>query len=222
MRIKLNLSTPVIRTPRVLQLEGLFDLPPSKRSDVTQDAILPLDQQPWQIGLIVGPSGCGKSTLARELFGDRLISGYEWPADQSIVDAFPVGMPIADITGLLCSVGFSSPPSWLRPYRCLSNGEQFRVTLARALADPEPLIAIDEFTSVVDRTVAQIASHAVAKAVRKSKIRKFVAVSCHDDIIDWLQPDWIYQPALSSFQWRLVQSRPPVELEIVRCHRQAH
>ena len=44
----------------------------------------------------------------------------------------------------------------------------------------------DEFTSVIDRTVAQIGSSAIAKTVRKRK-QKFVAVSCHYDIEEWLR-----------------------------------
>ena len=40
---------------------------------------------------------------------------------------------------------------------------------------------MDEFTSVVDRQVAQIGAHAIQKYVRKHG-RQFVAVSCHYDI----------------------------------------
>lgn len=64
-------------------------------------------------------------------------------------------MGIKDIVGLLSSVGFSSPPSWVRPFRVLSTGEQFRVTMARTLAEMPDLAVVDEFTSVVDRTVAR-------------------------------------------------------------------
>ena len=62
--------------------------------------------------------------LARELFPQAFATQFDWPRDQSIVDAFPREMSIRDITGLLSSVGFSSPPSWLRPFRALSNGER--------------------------------------------------------------------------------------------------
>jgi hypothetical protein len=77
---------------------------------------------------------------------------------------------------------------------------------------------IDEFTSVVDRTVARIGSAAVAKTVRRRN-QKFIAVSCHYDILDWLQPDWVYEPASGEFQWRELQRRPGIKLEIVRVHR---
>src|SRR5690606_28713055 len=108
--------------------------------------------------------------------------------DKSVVDAFPRGMSISDVTQLLSAVGFSSPPSWLRPFRCLSNGEQFRATLARTLAKPDKLVAVDEFTSVVGRDAARFGALAVAKTVRRQG-RQFVAATCHDDVEAWLQPD---------------------------------
>ena len=118
----------------------------------------------------------------------------------------------------MSSVGSSSPPSWLRPFRVLSNGEQFRVTIARALAEQPELLVFDEFTSVVDRNVAKVASAAIAKAVRRRK-QKFIAVSCHHDIIEWLQPDWIYEPAGDQLTLpRGSLQRPKIELEIFRVH----
>ncbi len=208
-------SIAVERTPRVMQLEGLFDIPPARRRERTWRAMLPLEARPWNIGLIVGPSGSGKSTLARELFGPAVIDGFVWPERQSLIDAFPAAMSIVEITQLLSSVGFSSPPGWVCPFHVLSQGEQFRATLARALAEHRDLAVIDEFTSVVDRTVARLGSAAVAKAVRGRQGR-FVAVGCHYDVIDWLQPDWTYEPANDQFQWRLLRQRPDLPLEIRR------
>ena len=144
-------------------------------------------------------------------------------------------MGIKEVVGLLSSVGFSSPPSWLRPFRVLSNGEQFRVSIARALAERPDLAVIDEFTSVVDRTVARIGSAAIARTIRRMNAdevhggaakcsgaqHRLVAVSCHYDIIDWLDPDWTYDPASDEFQWRCLQRRPAITLEIARVHRQA-
>jgi hypothetical protein len=198
-----------------MQLEGLFDLPAARRSERSWSVDLPLETRDWRIGLIVGPSGCGKSTLAKALFPGALCDACEWPPDRSIVDAFPPALGIRELTELLSSVGFSTPPGWLRPFRCLSNGEQFRVTIARVLAETSELAVIDEFTSVVDRTVAQIGSAAIARTIRRSQ-RRLVAVSCHYDIIDWLQPDWTYDPSTDTFQWRSLQRRPGIVLDISR------
>ncbi len=217
-------TVPIVRTPRVMQLEGMFDLPRASASTVAWSGRIPLDEHPWSIGLIAGPSGSGKSSVARELFGPAAFADFDWPHDKSIVDGFPDELSIREVTSLLSSVGFSSPPAWLRPFHVLSAGEQFRANLARALAAAGGTVVVDEFTSVVDRTVARVGSAAVAKAIRRKggTSFRFVAVSCHDDIIEWLDPDWTFVPATGAFQWRLERRRrPPIELEITRIHRSA-
>jgi ABC-type ATPase involved in cell division len=214
MKAHIERATAIKRTARVMQLEGIFDVPPAEKSALSWDVELPIENKPWNIGLIVGPSGCGKSTIARELFADSVLSGFDWPADMAIVDCFPPQLLMKDVVQLLNSVGFSSPPSWLRPFAVLSNGEQFRVTMARVLAEKD-FAVIDEFTSVVDRRVAQIGSHAIAKTVR-ARGKRFIAVSCHFDIIEWLQPDWYYEPATGSFHWRDLCPRPAIKLQIAR------
>jgi GNAT superfamily N-acetyltransferase len=103
----------------------------------------------------------------------------------------------------------------MRPYAVLSNGERFRVELARRLMSTDRQIVVDEFTSVVDRQVAQIGAHAVQKYVRKHG-KQFVAASCHYDILDWLQPDWIFEPATMHFARRSLQRRPSINVEIRR------
>ena len=106
------------------------------------------------------------------------------------------------VTGLLSAVGFSSPPAWVRPHRVLSNGERFRCDLARALLLDRELVVFDEFTSVVDRQVARVASACVGKAVRqgRSRCKRFVAVTCHYDVLEWLEPDWVLDMGMSSVQ----------------------
>ena len=210
----------VIRTERVMQMEGMFDIAPSAKSAERWELKLDLPAE-WNIGVIVGPSGAGKSTLAKELFTEHLVQRHAWPQDKSILDGFPSKMSIKDIVQLLSSVGFSSPPSWLRPFQVLSTGEQFRVSMARALAEQRDLCVVDEFTSVVDRKVAQIGSAAISKTVRKSK-QKFVAVTCHYDVLEWLAPDWIFEPHVNKMTLpRGSLQRPPIELEIRRVHSSA-
>jgi energy-coupling factor transporter ATP-binding protein EcfA2 len=243
MKTRITVSSPIADTPRVAQVRGMFDLQADATSSVEWNVDLPIEEKPWSIGLIVGPSGCGKSTIARQLWPAQygVSSAIAWPASQSVLDAFPASMPIREVTALLSCVGFSSPPAWLRPFHVLSTGQQFRVTLARLLAeaiggaagsDPSPQgqahgrlavppIVFDEFTSVVDRTVAQVGSAALARAVRQRRLQ-FVAVTCHEDVEDWLQPDWVYRPAERAFAWRsLRQRRPTIRLEITRCNASA-
>ena len=67
-----------------------------------------------------------------------------------------------------------------------------RVDIARTLCLSQKVVVFDEFTSVVDREVAKIASYAISKAVRREKDKKFIAVTCHYDVVDWLGPDWVF------------------------------
>lgn len=219
------LECPVEETARVQQVRGMFDLPAAKTSKVCWDVSLPLDDKPWHVGLIVGPSGCGKSTIARHLWPGSVTTlagscdgSLSWPEHRSLVDGFPPEMPIKAVIELLSSVGFSSPPAWLRPFYALSTGQQFRATLARLLAEMPAggPVVIDEYTSVVDRTVAQIGSAALAATVRR-RGQQFVAITCHEDVEPWLQADWVYRPAENLFQWRCLRRRPAIALEIVRC-----
>lgn len=210
---EITLSCPVERSARVLQVSGMFDLPVEAKASMTIRAELPLDEQPWSIGLVTGPSGAGKSSLARHLWPGAIAGEHDWPHDAALVDGFPSVMGIKDVTGLLSAVGLSSPPAWIRPFRTLSNGEAFRASIARALAEQDGLVVVDEFTSVVDRQVAQVASHAVQKAVRRAG-RQLVAVTCHYDVEQWLQPDWAYDVASGSYQWRSVQRHPEVRLDV--------
>ena len=158
----------------------------------------------------------GKTTVANDLFPEKMrnTENMVWSKDKAIIDDFPQDLPMREVTELLSSVGFSSPPAWLRPFHALSNGEQFRVTIARVLAENQDLSVVDEFTSVIDRTVAQIGSYAIANTVRKRN-QKFVAVGCHYDIQEWLQPDWIYEPHTGTFTWGSVQPRPQVSVEVI-------
>ena len=143
----------------------------------------------WNIGLIVGGSGTGKTTIANELFKKEIINGFNYN-HKSVIDDMPKEIKTEEIEKMFYSVGFGSVPSWLKPYNVLSNGEKMRVDLARALLEKD-FIVFDEFTSVVDRNVAQTSCIAINKAIKNTN-KKFIAVSCHKDIIEWLQPDWIY------------------------------
>ena len=221
MKTQISKQVEVVRTARVMQMEGIFQMAPTLISDSSWDVDLPIEDWDWKVGLIVGPSGSGKTTVARHAFKDAYWADEQtWAKGHSVVDGFPAEAGIKSITAMLSSVGFSSPPAWLRPFSALSTGEQFRVTVARALMEAEletnDIICIDEFTSVIDRQVAQIGSASVAKAIRRSKSARLVAVSCHSDIIEWLQPDWIYEPATNTFSRRSVRRRPNIELEIYR------
>lgn len=212
-------TTEVSRSVRARQLETMFDVPAKEKLTQTWQGGIDLDGEDWHIGLIVGPSGCGKSTLARELFADNYDVALSW-GGKSVIDDFDKDLGIEQITAACSSVGFNTIPSWLKPYKVLSTGEKFRVDMARRILELESPIVIDEFTSVVDRQVARIGCHAIQKFIRKND-KRFVAVSCHYDIIDWLQPDWIFEPATMQQRPRGLLQRPSINCEVRRVHHKA-
>ena len=200
------------KTFRVASVMGKFDLQTEHIKEHFQGNIN-LDKD-WKIGLIVGGSGTGKTTIAKELFSNAYVTKFNYKAE-TILDDMPEDKSVNDITKVFNSVGFSSPPSWLKPYSVLSNGQKMRVDLATALLRNDKLIVFDEFTSVVDRTVARIGSYAMQKAIRKSN-KQFIAVTCHHDVQDWLLPDWIFNTDSMTFQSMKGQkkNRPEIKFEI--------
>lgn len=176
-------------TFRTQSVIGAFDIDVNHINEHFMGTI-DLDGKQWNVGLIVGGSGTGKTTITREVFGDCIFNGFD-TGSGAVIDAMPETASIKDIERAFTNVGFASPPSWLKPYEVLSNGEKMRVQLAYCLLSGKQLVCFDEFTSVVNREVAKTASVAISKAVRRSN-KQFIAVSCHDDIVEWLEPDWIY------------------------------
>ena len=136
----------------------------------------------FKLGVIVGSSGSGKSTLLKK-FG--IEETPIWDNTKSIVSHFENP---SDAINKLSSVGLNTVPSWYKPHNVLSNGEKFRADLARKIKSN---CVIDEFTSVVDRAVAKAASISLSKYVKKNDLENIVLSTCHRDILDWLEPDWV-------------------------------
>jgi ABC-type ATPase involved in cell division/GNAT superfamily N-acetyltransferase len=228
VRLDVVVTTLVSRSTRARQLEGSYDVPPATDHALRWHVDAPIEDREWNVGLIVGPSGSGKSTILARMFGEPEL--YEW-GDSGVVDDFPPDTSVEQIATVCSAVGFNTIPAWLRPYRVLSNGERFRVDLARRLARAQPgaPVVIDEWTSVVDRQVARIGSHAAQRFIRRRGAQLVVA-TCHYDVEDWLQPDWVIEPIPShldgavepsGFRWRSVQPRPSVDIEITPARHEA-
>lgn len=169
-----------------------------------------LDISDYGIGLIVGHSGSGKSTILRTI--GTICDDYEWTEGKSICSHFD---SVEDAQERLGAVGLNSIPTWMKPFNVLSNGEAFRANLAINLKDNA---IIDEFTSVVDRNVAKACSKSIRKYVDRNGLKGIVFASCHYDIIDWLQPDWIFDASTGEFVVRGSERRfPEITLEILPC-----
>ncbi|UZA40750.1 GNAT family N-acetyltransferase [Moraxella bovis] len=117
----------------------------------------------------------------------------------------------------MSAVGLGTVPAWLRPFQVLNNGEQFRANLAKALADEPNRLIIDEFSSVVDRQIACIGASAFAKAWKRTKGKQAILLTCHYDVLNWLEPDWVYNTDTGEFtvnHRRSLWQRPPIAFDI--------
>lgn len=208
---KFVIEQPLGNSFKVNKIKSMFDLD----VDVIRkefDVNIPIEDIKWNIGLIVGASGSGKTTIATRMFnGFELFNGFEWKS-QSIVDDFDKSLTPKQITEALSSVGFSSPPDWLKPFAVLSNGQKMRAELARVILESSKPIIYDEFTSVVDRQVAKIGSAAIQKFIRRNN-KQFIAVSCHYDIEEWLEPDLVYDANNHKFYRRSLR-RPAINVGV--------
>lgn len=191
MKIEVHNTCKDFNSYRAARVKSLFN--PERGNEFHLEDTLDLPDE-WRIGLIVGSSGTGKTSIGRTLFGGgKIYDLYAgWDDTKPIVDCIDPDGDFNAVTGSLAKVGLGDVPAWLRPFSALSNGQQFRAGLARLMAEAPGDVIVDEFTSVVDRQIAKIGAMAFAKGWRRNKESRVVLLSCHYDIIEWLQPDWVY------------------------------
>lgn len=213
----IKLTSEIIEDEYTRYVCDSFDIQDSKKTSVE----IPINfaeckNFEWNIGVIYGGSGTGKSTLLKH-FGT--IREIQFDENKSLISNFDWIEP-SDACLLLSAIGLSSVPTWLRPFRTLSNGEQYRATLAYLIGSAKEgeVILVDEYTSVVDRDVAKAMSFALQKFIRKHN-KRIILASCHFDIMEWLLPDWTYSPLKGRVERHdyLRQSRPKIEFQIFRC-----
>jgi GNAT superfamily N-acetyltransferase len=169
----------------------------------------------WQIGVIVGPSGSGKTSLGKKIFGDDKIINLDdgWDSGKPIID--DIEGDFDAVCSALSSVGLGSVPSWLRPFAVLSNGEKFRAGLARLCINRLGEVVVDEFTSVIDRQIARIGSLAFQKQWRRGNTgQKIVLLTPHYDVLDWLEPDWVFDTKDGRYERGRLRQRPKFTLDI--------
>jgi hypothetical protein len=173
------LTSPSQVSQRSLEILASFDVTQERVAELARFQPYEKPDLPpaWGIGLIVGASGTGKSLLLSE-FGKPTTPRWD---KRSIIDYF-------DSPERLAAVGLNDVPAWCRPYQALSTGQRFRADLARRLVNDA---VVDEYTSVVSRSVAKSASRAMRGYVNRVGLTGLVFATCHHDVEEWLTPDWV-------------------------------
>lgn len=144
---------------------------------------------PFNIGLVVGASGSGKTTLIKKMFGEDCLKEI-LDLTTPIIDQFSEELNYDECASALSGIGLTSVPCWIRPAATLSNGQKARAEAALQIYSGKDFVVLDEWTSVVDRNVAKVMSHCVQKFARKNN-KKFILCSCHYDVMEWLNPDFV-------------------------------
>ena len=186
---ELTLTSEVFKTFRCQKAANSLDIDAAKKA-IHRFKVAADLATPYSVGLIVGASGSGKTTLAKRIFGDDCFRDV-LDLTRPVVDQFPERYTYDECVAMLCGVGLTAVPCWIRPAVTLSNGQRARAECALQMArEDEGVTVIDEWTSVVDRTVAKVMSHCIQKHARRVQ-RPVVLMSCHYDVVDWLNPDWV-------------------------------
>jgi len=204
----IHLKTEIKQDEITNKVSEMFDF--NFNGVITHDIEFPEFDKDFNIGLIVGSSGSGKSTILNKI-GKQYIP--EWEHDKAICSHF---VDYEDAVDKLSAVGLNSIPDWMKPYHVLSTGQKFRADMARSLMNNA---LIDEFTSVVDRNVAKSTSRSISKYINKQGLKNIIFCSCHYDIVEYLQPDWVYNVDTNTLARGCLQP-PTIEIQLIPCYGQ--
>lgn len=185
----MKLESPVFKTFRCQKAADSLDINSEEKARHELSVFADL-KTPYHIGLILGASGSGKTTLAKAIFGNDCFD-VAFDASRPVIEQFPEKWTYDECAAALAGIGLTAAPCWIRPMATLSNGQKARAEAALLMSQQaKSTICIDEWTSVVDRTVAKVMCHCLQKYARKSR-QRVVVLSCHYDVVDWLNPDWV-------------------------------
>ncbi|WP_062120495.1 ATP-binding cassette domain-containing protein [Aureimonas sp. AU40] len=187
-----HFTSSVERTARVLDLAEGFGLGLSDKRFTVYDN-LKIEVRDTDVVYITGQSGSGKSLLLKDLIG-QMRAGGKLVADlneieleeRPVIDL--VGQTINQATELLGLAGISDAYIYLRKPSELSDGQRYRVKLAKVLESPADVWVADEFGAVLDRETAKVIAFNVQKVARRMGKTLMVATT-HTDLGEELGPD---------------------------------
>lgn len=182
----------VERTSRVLEVAEGFGLGLTDKEFVIYDNV-DIEVRQGDVAYITGQSGSGKSLLLRDLADQMRAEGLRvadlntTPLEEKPVIEL-VGKTTVEATDLLAKAGISDAWIYIRKPSELSDGQRYRLKLAKLIESDADVWIADEFGAVLDRVTAKIVAFNIAKVARRMGKTLLVATT-HDDMVEELAPD---------------------------------
>jgi ABC-type ATPase with predicted acetyltransferase domain len=190
--INCGFTSSVERTSRVLEIAESFGLGlTDKRFEIYKD--LKLGIRDDDVVYINGQSGSGKSLLLRELTRQMREQGRV-VADLNEIEL--EDRPVVDIIGkdtneaiyLLARAGISDAWIYIRKPSELSDGQRYRLKLAKVMETDADVWTADEFGAVLDRVTAKAIAMSVQKVARE-RGKSLIVATTHTDLEAELAPN---------------------------------
>lgn len=188
-----SFATSVERTPRVLEIAEAFGLGLSDKEFTIFDNVA-IEIADGEVVYITGQSGSGKSQ-ALKLLTEQMVERHGLKvADLNLVELDP-NLPVIDQVGattmhateLLAMAGISDAYIYLRKPHELSDGQRYRLKLAKVMASDADVWVADEFGAVLDRVTAKVVAFSMQKVARRLG-KTFMVATTHDDLVEELAP----------------------------------
>lgn len=193
--INVSFDTRVTKTTRTLEVAESFGLGMDDKKFTLYDN-LAVEIEQNDIVYIKGQSGSGKSVILREL--QRLMSenglsvasidNIEFDNDKNVIDQ--VGKTTAEALSLLSMAGLNDAYLFIRKPSEMSDGQRYRLKIAKLIESGAQVWVADEFGAVLDRVTAQAVASNVQRAARQVGATVMVATT-HEDLINALRPSVI-------------------------------
>jgi len=191
--INVAFQTRVTKTTRTLEIAESFGLGLDEKEWSLYDN-LELEIRSGEVVYITGQSGSGKSVVLREL--QRLmkeegqdvasIEDFAFDDSKNVIDQ--LGKTTSEALGLLSMAGLNDAYLFVRKPSEMSDGQRYRLKIAKLIETGAKVWVADEFGAVLDRVTAQVVASNLQRAARKAGATVMVATT-HEDLKNALRPD---------------------------------
>ena len=114
------------------------------------------------------------------------IDDFTFDNDVNVIDQ--LGKTTSEALGLLSMAGLNDAYLFVRKPSEMSDGQKYRLKIAKLIESGAMVWAADEFGAVLDRVTAQVVASNLQRAARKVGATVMVATT-HEDLKNALRPD---------------------------------